>query len=99
VGPGGTSDTRLTGLEQAPDEGDGFSRATGLALMRALAPEGNAFHRAARSRAYAYFPALTQTIYGTAEAEAVPFVRQSLPKHLRVGEGFMCCRNRTTEKI
>ena len=38
VGPGGTSDTRLTGLEQAPDEGHGFSRATGLALMWALKP-------------------------------------------------------------
>ena len=31
-----------------------------------------------------------QAIYGT--AEAVPFVRQSLPQGLRVSKGFICCR-------
>jgi hypothetical protein len=31
-----------------------------------------------------------QNIYGTAEAEAVPFVRRSLSQALRVSERFMC---------
>jgi hypothetical protein len=31
-------------------------------------------------------------------AEAVPFVRHSLPQPLRVSEGFMCCPNWPTEK-
>jgi hypothetical protein len=39
-----------------------------------------------------------QSIYGTAEAVAVPFVRQSLPRLLRVSEGFMCCPGWPTGK-
>jgi hypothetical protein len=93
------------------NEGHGFSRATGLALMRALAPEVRLSHRLWRtqprkdmSSPYVCLEKRTSAakavkrapIYGT--AEAVPFVRQSLPQHLRVSEGFMCCPNRPTEK-
>ncbi len=82
------------------NEGHGFSRATRLALMRALAPEVpqvRLSHRLWRtqpqkdmSSPYVRLEKRTSAakavkrapIYGT--ASAVPFVRQSLPQHLRV---------------
>jgi hypothetical protein len=77
------------------NEGHGFSRATALALMRALAPGVRLSNRLWRTQMrrgdFALYvtksvpqrlkPSSAQTIYGT--AEAVPFVRQSLPQPLR----------------
>jgi hypothetical protein len=53
-----------------------FSRAALLELLRALAPEGNAFPRASRSGVYAFFPVLTHTL------KTVRRVAQLIPQEI-----------------
>ena len=86
------------------NEGHGFSRATALVLMRALAPEvrlSNLLWRTqkrkdmtlpysvSKSVPRLLKPSSAQILYGT--ASPCPSFDRVFPRALRVSESFMCC--------